>query len=326
MRESDSTTVRATRPPLTRPDDFFTFWSETLDALARTPANPRFGIAVSSPEGARVLPVRFASLDGCDIQGFLVTPDAAGRDWAPAGRRPLIVTTHGYNSQCNPVLEARHATACGADLLCFDVRGFGLSRGGCPIDPGGYVLTGLADPRTSILRGAVSDFVRAAQVGTLLQAGGGGTAFHGRSFGGSLAFMAQVVSGAADYLAVAVPTFGWTAGRRRLARGGSGQEINDHLARHPSDEAAVLRTLAYFDTVNFADRVRCRALVGVGLHDEVVPPATVYAIANHMVPRPEVMELPVSHTDNPEERHWVRFDSRWTAAVAAGLAAGVDRP
>ncbi len=293
--------------------------------MARTPANPRFGIPVTSPEGARVLPVRFASLDGCDIQGFLVTPDTTRHGGPAAGRRALVVTTHGYNSQCNPVLEARHAAACGADLFCFDVRGFGLSRGGCPTHPRGYVLTGLADPYTSILRGAVCDFVRAAEVGTLLQAGGAGTAFHGRSFGGSLALMAQAVSGVADYLAVAVPTFGWTAGRRRLARGGSGQEINDHLARHPSDEAAALRTLAYFDTVNFAGRVRCRALVGIGLDDAVVPPATVYAIANHMVPRPEIMELPVSHTDNPEERHWVRFDSRWTAAVAAGLAARADR-
>ena len=314
--------VRATRPPLTRPGDFFAFWAATLEALARTPPNPRFGIAVTSPEGARVLPVRFTSLGGCDVQGFLVTPDAARGDGAPAGRRPLVVTTHGYNSQCNPVLEARHAAACRADLFCFDVRGFGLSRGGCAADPRGYVLTGLRDPRTSILRGAVCDFVRAAEVGALLQAGGGGTVFHGRSFGGSLALMAQVVSGAADYLALAVPTFGWTAGRRRLVRGGSGLEINEHLARHPADEAAMLRTLAYFDTVNFADRVRCRALLGIGLHDEVVPPATVYAIANHMVPRPEVMELPVSHTDDPEERHWVRFDKRWTAAVAAGFAGG----
>ena len=281
---------------------------------------------MTSPEGARVLPVRFASFDGCDIQGFLITLDDLDRAGPPPTRRPLVVTTHGYNSQCNPVLEARHAAACRADLFCFDVRGFGLSRNDCPVDPRGYVLTGLANPRSSILRGAVCDFVRAAQVGTLLEAGRGGTVFHGRSFGGSLALMAQVVSGLADYLAVAVPTFGWTAGRRRMARGGSGQEINDHLTRHPSDEAAMMRTLAYFDTVNFADRVRCRALVGVGLQDEVVPPATVYAIANHMVPRPEVMELPVSHTDNLEERHWVRFDSRWTAAVASGLAARVGQP
>ena len=70
MRQSDSTTVRATRPAITRPDDFFAFWSETLDALARTPANPRFGIPVTSPEGARVLPVRFASLDGCEGPGL----------------------------------------------------------------------------------------------------------------------------------------------------------------------------------------------------------------------------------------------------------------
>ena len=171
-----------------------------------------------------------------------MTPGAAGPGVAPGACRPLVVTTHGYNSQCNPVLEARHAAACGADLLCFDVRGFGLSRAGCPIDPRGYVLTGLADPRTSILRGAVCDFVRAAQVAALLEAGGGGTVFHGRSFGGSLALMAQVVSGAANYLAVAVPTFGWAAGRRRLTRAGSGQEINDHLARQPADEAAVMHS------------------------------------------------------------------------------------
>ena len=277
---------------------------------------------MTSPEGALVLPVRFASFGGRDVQGFLVTFEAPGRTGPAARPRPLVVTTHGYDSQCNPVLEARHAAACQADLFCFDVRGFGLSRGGCPVDPDGYVLTGLGDPRTSILRGAVCDFVRAAEVGALLRAGGGGTVFHGRSFGGSLALMAQAVSGAADYLVAAVPTFGWAAGRRRLARGGSGQEINDHLARRPADEAAVMRTLAYFDTVNFADRVGCRALIGVGLRDDVVPPATVYAIANHMTPPPEVMELPVSHTDRPEERHWVRFDGRWTAAVAALAARG----
>ena len=211
------------------------------------------------------------------------------------------------------MLDARHVTASGADLLCFDVRGFGLSRAACAVDPEGYILTGLTDPRTSILRGAVCDYIRAAEVGLLLQAGAGGTVFHGRSFGAALAIMAQGIAPRADYLVAAVPTFGWTDGRRRLATGGSTREVNDYLERRPADEAAVLRTLAYFDTVNFADRIGCDALFGVGLHDEVVPPATVYAIANHMTPRPQIMELPVSHTELLEERHWVKFDRRWTS-------------
>lgn len=286
------------------------------------------------------MPVRFASLGGADIQGFLITlydtdgdrteahvsvarTAAASPRPSPAERtgeqrhRPLVVTTHGYNSQCNPVLEARHTVPCDADLFCFDVRGFGLSRTACPVDPDGYVLTGLADPRQSILRGAVCDYVRAAEVGRLLGAGAGGLVFHGRSFGGSLALVAQAITHAADYLAAAVPTFGWADGRRRLVKDGSGGEINDYLARHPAREDAVMATLSYFDTVNVADRIACPALIGVGRRDTIVPAATVYAIANHMEPAPEIIELPVSHSEDPEERHWMRFDRRWTAAVAA---------
>ena len=315
--------VRATRPPLTRPRDFFPFWSDTLEVLARTPPDPHLSVAVTSPEGARVTPVRFRSLGGRRVQGFLITPGDREPGAVPASRRPLVVSTHGYNSQSNPVLDARHTAASGADLFCFDVRGFGLSRPGCPTNAGGWMLTGLADPETSILRGAVCDFVRAAEVGVELEAGRGGIVFHGRSFGGALALMAQAVSQRARYVAAAVPTLGWTEGRLCLAKAGSGREISDYLARHPADRTPLLRSLAYFDTMNFADRVRCPSLVGVGAYDEVVPAATVYAVTNHMVPAPDVLELPVSHSDRLDERRWVEFDRRWTEEVArvAGAAA-----
>ena len=308
--------VRATRPPLTRPRDFFPFWTDTLAALARTPPDPRLGVAVTSPEGSSITPVRFRSLDGLAIQGFLITPGDRHPTAVPASRRPVVVSTHGYNSRTNPVLEARHTAACGADLFCFDVRGFGLSRPGCPTHGGGWVLTGLHDPATSNLRGAVCDFVRASEVAVQLEAGRGGIAFHGRSFGGALALMAQAVSQRAGYVAAAVPTLGWTEGRLRLARAGSTREINEHFALHPADRRPILRSLAYFDTMHFADRVRCPSLVGVGAHDEVVPPATVYAVTNHMAPAPDILELPVSHTERRDERHWVEFDRRWTTAVA----------
>ena len=317
--------MRETRPPITRPRDFRRFWRETLKELARTPPNPRLGVAVTSPEGARIAPVKFASLSDCDIQGFLLTGAPVSRPASPA--RPVVITTHGYNSRCNPVLEARHTVSCNADLFCFDVRGFGLSRRACDVHAEGYVLTGLTDPRRSILRGAVCDYVRAAEVARLLGCGSGGVVFHGRSFAGALALMAQAVSQMADFLAVAVPTFGWASGRRRLVKEGSGQEINEYLERHTSHEDAVMETLSYFDTVNVADRVGCRSIVGVGRRDKVVPAATVYAIANHMSPPPEIIELPVSHSDDPDdpdERHWTRFDDRWTADVA-GLERGRDQ-
>lgn len=311
--------VRATRPPMTRRSDFGRFWQETLEELARTAPDPRIGVAVTSAEGARIIPVKFASLGGCDIQGFLL---AGAPVSGPArGARPVVITSHGYNSQCNPVLEARHTVACNADLFCFDVRGFGLSRAACDVDPDGYVLTGITDRRRSILRGAVCDYIRAAEVARQLGSGEGGIVFHGRSFAGALAVVAQAMSRMARFLAVAVPTFGWATGRRRLVKAGSGHEINHYLERHPSHEDTVMETLSYFDTVNAAGRIGCPAIVGVGRQDDVVPAATVYAIANHMSPPPEIIELPVSHSEDPDERHWTRFDDRWTAEVAA-LQAG----
>ncbi|MXY26170.1 MAG: hypothetical protein F4Y45_16835 [Acidobacteria bacterium] len=332
-----ATAARETRPPITRRGDFRRFWRETREELASVAPDPRLGVAVTSAEGARITPVKFASLDNCDIQGFLLTCEAnrapvtgapvagATHPGAPVGApvsrpastaRPVVITTHGYNSQCNPVLEARHTVACNADLFCFDVRGFGLSRRACDLHPEGYILTGATDPRRSILRGAVGDYVRAAEVARLLGSGSGGVVFHGRSFGGALALAAQAVSQMADFLAVAVPTFGWAFGRRHLVKEGSGKEINDYLERHPSHEEAVMETMSYFDTVNVADRIGCRSIVGVGRRDNVVPAATVYAITNHMSPPPEIVELPVSHSDDPDERHWTGFDDRWTAEVA----------
>lgn len=306
MRPSPS----SIRPPVRRPNDFDGFWADTLSALGRIPCDYEIGTIAPAPEGATLAPVRFRSLGDVWIQGFLLTQEPNTDDTASAPR-PLAITTHGYNSQWNPAAEARHV-ARGIDLFGFDVRGCGLSRSACRVDTDGYVLTGLRAPETSILRGAVCDYIRAAELGILLhRSPSQRLTFHGRSFGGGLAVMAQAVSHIANYLAVAVPTFGWAAGRRTLVREGSGREINDYLEAGRSTETEVMRTLSYFDTVNFADRVGCRALVGVGSRDTVVPPETVYAIVNHMVPPPEVVELPVSHTTDPEEARWQEFDQRW---------------
>ena len=35
-----------------------------------------------------------------------------------------------------------------------------------------------------------------------------------------------------------------------------------------------------------------------------------------MNPPPEILELPVGHSTDDEERRWIDFDARWTAAVA----------
>ena len=78
--------------------------------------------------------------------------------------------------------------------------------------------------------------------------------------------------------------------------------------------------LRYFDTVNFADRITCPTLVGLGLKDHVVPAKTVYAIANHLKGPHELMEFPVSHSDHPEEQLWQRFEAKWIELAIDGVS------
>jgi cephalosporin-C deacetylase len=55
------------------------------------------------------------------------------------------------------------------------------------------------------------------------------------------------------------------------------QEISDYLRLHPERKDAVASTLAYFDGINFAQRVTCPTMIYIGLQDNVCPPETGYA-------------------------------------------------
>ena len=56
------------------------------------------------------------------------------------------------------------------------------------------------------------------------------------------------------------------------------EEINDYIRLHPDSREAVVETLAYFDGINFADKITCPFVIYIGLQDNVCPPETGYAL------------------------------------------------
>src|SRR5262249_56017765 len=58
------------------------------------------------------------------------------------------------------------------------------------------------------------------------------------------------------------------------------EEINDYLRRYPDSRQQVANTVAYFDGINFADKITCPIIVNIGLQDNVCPPETGYALFN----------------------------------------------
>jgi cephalosporin-C deacetylase len=303
--------VRALRPDLTRPPDFFEFWAATraqLDAV-----DPDIHLEPRETSGDAVLSaVSFRSLGGVQLQGYcLIRTDDRPR--------PLVVHAHGYNSSSE---VQRTWSESGCHVLGFDVRGFGRSAGAVPdVSPEGWILTGVESPQTSALRGAVCDYMQAVGMARALVEGQAGVVSqvvaHGVSLAGGLALLAEGHRPQADVLVVGVPTFGWFEKRRALRPGGSAAELNDYLNRCPHEvERRVMTTLAYFDAINAAGLVRAPAVVGVGCLDAIVPPETVCAVVNHLSVDHELWELPVSHSEAAEEAWWGDFEHRWLELVS----------
>ncbi len=304
-------TGESPQPPLTRPPDFESFWEKTREELGRTsPAVSREPLGAEDP--ALVFErLAFGSLGGARVSGYAIR-------WKDDVPRPLVVHSHGYEGDLVPM---RRWARAGVNVIGVEARGYGRSRGALPSpSPWGYVLTGIESPEGHVLRGAVCDYMRAVEVGKEIMGPlVSRTVLNGASFAGGLAVMAEAVMQVADFLVVAVPSFGWAEGRRFLVEEGSGQEINSYLEAHPEREDEVMAVLSYFDPMNFAVDVRCPTLVGLGMEDNVVPAPTVYAIANHLGGPHQVVRLPVSHTERPEEKLWERFEAYWLRLAVEGV-------
>ena len=304
-------------PPLKRAPDFESFWQKTRAELGRVEPNASCEPLGSEDPALGFERLVFASLEGARISGYMIR-------WKDDAPRPLVVHSHGYEGELDTMWRWARA---GVNVVGVEARGYGRSKGALPSpSPWGYVLTGIESPEEHVLRGAVCDYVRAVEVGReVLGASVSRTVLHGASFAGGLAVMAESILQVADLLVVAVPSFGWAEGRRFLVREGSGDEINRFLEAHPEREEDLMLVLSYFDPMNFAGEIRCPALVGLGMEDSVVPAPTVYAIADRLGGPHEIMELPVSHTQRPEEKLWEQFEAYWLRLALEGVPADFGR-
>jgi cephalosporin-C deacetylase len=299
------------QPPLTRPPDFESFWEKTRAELGRIPPAVSRESLESEDPALGFERLSFDSLGGARVSGYAIR-------WKDDVPRPLVVHSHGYGGGLDPMW---HWARMGVNVLGVEARGYGRSSEALPSPSSwGYVLTGIESPEKHVLRGAVCDYMRAVEVGRgILDPFVSRMVLNGTSFAGGLAVMAESILQVADFLVVAVPSFGWAEGRRLLVEEGSGQEINRYLEAYPEHEEDVMVVLSYFDSMNFAAEIRCPTLVGLGIEDNVVPAPTVYAIVNHLrVPR-QVVRLPVSHTDLPEEKLWDRFEAYWLRLTVEGI-------
>lgn len=252
------------------PEDFDRFWQDLADR-ARAVA-PRSVRQPTGHPGTEL--VRFTSLDGFRIGGWLVLPDGPVTS--------AMVNIHGYGGRVR--LEPEHVPP-GAACLYPVARGLPeLSTDPTiPSLAAGHVVHGLESREGYVLGPCTADVVFCAinalaeLLGSTLGERHGGLrlGLYGGSFGGGIGAMGAPWDDRVDAVALQVPTFGNNPGRLAVDCTGSTAAVTAYVREHPE----AWRVLDYFDAATSAARIDVPTIVAPARFDPGVPPVGQWAVA-----------------------------------------------
>ena len=261
------------RPPeryvskVRKPADFDGFWEGVLEQVADLPLSSQTAPdKLRSSHDVEVFEVHYDSLDRVRVAGWYCRPRVR------TGPLPAILTLPGYLAE--PALPKDWARKGYAAL---SVAPRGKLRSNAQFNPGypGLLTHNITDRNTYSYRGFYVDAWRG--VDYLLSreevdpARIGAT---GSSQGGGLTITTSAMRSEIAAAAAGAPYLCGFVDAIELAGTYPYEEINDYLRLHPESRKAVEETVAYFDGINFADKITCPIIVNVGLQDNVCPPET----------------------------------------------------
>ena len=271
------------KPKIQEPDDFDSFWQDTLREARQYPLNARFEAFDAGLKLMDVFDATFAGFGGQDIKGWMILP-ANSKE-----KLPCVVEYIGYGGGRGSPFDWLAWPSAGYALFMMDTRGQGYSwqTGATPdISIGshypGFMTRGVLSPHTYYYRRVFTDAVRAIEaVKKHPGVDANRIAVSGSSQGGGITLAA---AGLSPDVKVAMPSEPFLCHFRRatqLVDTSPYSEITNYLKIYRDKVETVFQTLAYFDGVNFATRANAKALFSTALMDMVCPPSTVFAAYNH---------------------------------------------
>lgn len=319
----DEDFLARTRVARAAPNDFDSFWHDTL---AAQPTDLEIDIRPVTDEIDLIdtFDVSYSGAGGAPIRAWLHLP--ATRGDAPL---PTVVQYLGYNGGRGLSHQWNTWATAGYAHLVMDTRGQGT--GDCPGDTpdpdgsapsvGGFLTRGILDRSTYYYRRVFVDAVRLVQVAERLNAvDSTRIAVAGTSQGGGIATAVAGLSKIPSALLADVPFLADFSRAVQLADTDPYGEIRRYLASHRDDVDAVFETLDYFDVAHHASRARIPAIFSVAEMDSICPPPTIHAIVNGYgsLSASIVPPVVVRYRFNDHEgggAHFVREQLRWLAEL-----------
>jgi len=311
------------QPSLPTPDDFDAFWKSKLEELAAVPVNAKVEPADAGKPTVEYFKVTMDNLRGTHLYGQLAKPKMAGK--FPA---LLIVQYAGVYGlpKSNVVSRADQgwlALNVMAHDLPFDQPADFYTKASASTHKD-YLGIGLDDrEKNYFLRMYLGCYRAADYLANHPDWDGKTLVVMGTSQGGQQSLVTAGIHPKITAMLANVPAGCDVTAPQAGRAAGYPYFLNNGRQRNKEKEAA--QTGRYFDTANFATRIKCPALISMGLIDVSCPPAGVLAAANQFKGPKEVLILPLSDhhgNNNAQAPYWSRSET-WLRTLAQGQEAPV---
>lgn len=305
------TTIRPASP---RPADFDSFWTAKIRQLESVPAEPVLTPGESGKAGVEWSTIRMNNVNGAHVWGQLAKP-------AGAGPFPALLILQ-WASPPYPLQKSWVTERAAEGWLVLNVEPHDVPADmpqafydALPAIIRNYTSIGLHDrDENYFLPMYLGDYRAVEYLAARPDWDGRTLAVMGTSMGGQQSFAVAGLSPKVTAMLVNVPAGADLTG-----------PLQGRAAGYPSWElrSAELRRLApYFDVVNFAPRIRARALVSMGYIDESCPPAGIWAAFNLIRGPREAAPMvasPHNHLATAEQLvPWTRRSAEWLDALLHG--------
>jgi cephalosporin-C deacetylase len=258
-----------------KPDDFDAFWDGVQQQVAAVPLEPEMiPDPLRTSAEVEVFQVFYTSIEHVRIAAWYCRPTRR------VGRLPAVLLLPGY--QADPPIPKEWALK-GYGALSVAPRG--KLRSNRQFNPGypNLLTYNSVDRHTYAYRGFYVDAWRG--IDFLLsrpEVDPTRLGVTGSSQGGGLTITTAAMRPEIRAAAAGAPYLCGFMDAIALTHTYPYEEINDFLRAHPDSRHAVEATVAYFDGINFADKITCPIIVNIGLQDNVCPPETGYALFNQI--------------------------------------------
>jgi cephalosporin-C deacetylase len=297
------------QPSVPRPADFDAFWDAKLKALSAIPIHPVLTPAQTGKENVELYTVMLDSV-GSHVQGYLAKPAHPGK--FPA----LVIFQYAgvYALQPNSVTDR-----AAEGWLAFDVDSHDIPPSQGNGVPTNYQSIGNSDRETSyFLNMYLRDSRAIDYIASRPDWDGKTIVIMGTSMGGQQSLVTAALNPKVTSVIVNEPSGADSNGDLHGRKAG--------YPNWPSNNPKVMETALYFDTVNFAPRIKAPVLAAIGWIDTTAPPAGIWTAVDQIPGPKEVVPMIESAHNNITPEKQGAYNSRSKEVLHLILSGGEFKP